>query len=108
MSKSSFKKSYCTGVNNINASHPSSKGVYCSTPKKKKHTRPSEISHGSFVKSLQDVFHEIRCQANRSSARSQPEVCGEEAGRLNNVCGLSKRENEAPNSQNSLSKGAEL
>ena len=27
--------------------------------------------------------------------------------RLNNVCGLSKRENEAPNSQNSVSKGAE-
>ena len=75
--------------------------------KKKKHTRPSEISHGSFVKSLQDVFREIRCQANRSSARSQPEVCGEEAGCLNNVCGLSKRENEAPNSQNSVSKGAE-
>lgn len=80
---------------------------------KEKHTRPSEISHGSFVKSLQDVFREIRCQATRSSVRSQPEVCGEGVGQrdslprrqlnwlLNNVKGLSKRENEAPNSQNS-------
>lgn len=53
--------------------------------KKKKHTRPSEISHGSFVKSLQDVFREIRCQATRSSARSQPEVCGEEAGQRDSL-----------------------
>lgn len=42
--------------------------------------RLSEISHGSLVRVCKMFSnHEIRCQAARSSVRSQPEVYGEGA-----------------------------
>ena len=80
--------------------------------------RPSEISHGSFVRVCK--MFSMKSDAGQPGVqwRAKQRSMGRGGGRtvpprrqpnwlLNNVCGLSKRENEAPNSQNSVNKGTE-